>query len=62
MENTNTFVHGFGGKVGVHCLYKAGREKVFEDGNSGLEREADRRRDSIVPVDPDRLNIGRYVG
>ena len=55
--NTNSLVHIFGRDIGICCLYKTGREKVFEDGYSGPERAAYRERDNIIQVESDILEV-----
>ena len=43
--------------MGVYQLYEVGREKVIEKGYTGSKRTPNRWQDSIVSVDPDKLDV-----
>ena len=44
--------------MGVYQLYEVGRKKVIEKGYTGSKRAANRWQDSIISVDPDKLDVG----
>ena len=56
-KDTNTFVYRFRGYVEIQFFNSTDKYKVSANGHTGLKGKIDRWQDSIVSVDPDRLNV-----